>query len=46
MSPALVENDIVIVNKQDDFENGNIVVALINGDQATKKVKMEYYYNH
>lgn len=40
MSPILIENDIVIVNKQDDFENGNIVVALINGDQATiKKAK-------
>lgn len=40
MAPSLIENDIVIVNKQDDFENGNIVVALINGDQATiKKAK-------
>lgn len=37
MSPVLIENDIVIVKKQDDFENGNIVVALINGDEATVK---------
>jgi len=37
MSPVLVEDDIVIVKKQDDFENGDIVVALINGDEATIK---------
>ncbi len=40
MSPVLIEGDIVIVKKQDDFENGDIVVALINGDEATiKKAK-------
>lgn len=37
MSPVLVENDIVIIKKQDDFENGDIVVAIINGDEATIK---------
>lgn len=37
MSPVLIEDDIVIVRKQDDFENGNIVVALINGNEATVK---------
>lgn len=37
MSPILIENDIVIVKKQNDFENGDIVVALINGDEATIK---------
>ena len=37
MSPALIENDIVIVKKQSDFENGNIVVAIINGNEATIK---------
>lgn len=37
MSPVLIENDIVIVKKQDDFENGDIVVAIINGDEATIK---------
>lgn len=35
MLPALMENDIVIIKKQEDFENGNIVVALINGDEVT-----------
>ena len=37
MSPVLIENDIVIVKKQNDFENGDIVVALINGEEATIK---------
>lgn len=37
MSPVLIEDDIVVVKKQDDFENGDIVVAIINGDEATIK---------
>lgn len=37
MFPVLVEDDIVIVKKQEDFENGDIVVAIINGDEATIK---------
>lgn len=37
MSPVLIENDIVIVRKQDDFENGDIIVAIINGDESTIK---------
>ena len=37
MSPVLVENDIVIIKKQEDFENGDLVVAIINGDEATIK---------
>lgn len=37
MSPALIEDDIVIIKKQDDFENGDIVVAIINGEEATIK---------
>lgn len=40
MSPVLIEDDIVIIKKQDDFESGDIVVALINGNEATiKKAK-------
>ena len=50
MSPVLVENDIVIVKKQDDFETGDIVVAIINGDEATIKKRgrkqiIVYYYS-
>lgn len=37
MSPVLIEDDIVIVKKQEDFENGDLVVAIINGDEATIK---------
>lgn len=37
MFPAIIEDDIVIVKKQDYFENGDIVVAIINGDEATIK---------
>lgn len=37
MAPVLIEDDIVIIKKQDDFENGDIVVAIINGDEATIK---------
>lgn len=37
MFPVLIEDDIVIVKKQDDFESGDIVVAIINGDEATVK---------
>ena len=37
MSPVLIEDDIVIVKKQEDFENGDIIVAIINGDEATIK---------
>lgn len=37
MSPILIENDIVIIKKQEDFENGDLVVALVNGDEATIK---------
>ena len=37
MSPILIEDDIVVIEKQNDFENGDIVVAIINGDEATIK---------
>lgn len=37
MFPVLIEDDIVIIKKQNDFENGDIVVAIINGDEATIK---------
>lgn len=37
MVPEIYEGDIAIVKKQSDFENGDYVVALINGDEATIK---------
>ena len=37
MSPVLIQDDIVVVKKQNDFENGDIVVAIVNGNEATIK---------
>ncbi|MEE0929573.1 MAG: XRE family transcriptional regulator [Acutalibacteraceae bacterium] len=37
MVPEIYDGDIAIVRKQDDFENGDYVVALVNGDEATIK---------
>lgn len=37
MEPLFDDGDIVIVHKQDDFENGENCVVLINGNEATVK---------
>lgn len=37
MTPLFDNGDIVIVHKQEDFENGENCVVLINGDEATIK---------
>lgn len=37
MSPKIENGSIVIVRQQDDAESGNIVVAIINGDDAVCK---------
>ena len=37
MEPLFDDGDIVIVHKQDDFNNGDNCVVLINGDEATIK---------
>ncbi len=42
MEPTIYENDIVIVRKQQDAESGDIVIALINGDDAVCKRLMKY----
>ena len=40
MAPVFIENDIVIIKKQDDCENNEFAVVIINGDEGTlKKVK-------
>lgn len=40
MQPVLYEDDIVIIKKQNDCEDGQIAVVLINGEEGTiKKVK-------
>lgn len=37
MEPKFSQGDVVIVRKQDDADSGDIVVALVNGDEATIK---------
>lgn len=37
MEPRMKEGDVVIVRKQDDAESGDIVIAMVNGDEATCK---------
>lgn len=40
MAPVFLENDIVIIKKQDNCENNEFAVIIINGDEGTlKKVK-------
>lgn len=42
MEPRFTEGDVVIVRKQDDAESGNIVIATVNGDEATCKRLRKY----
>lgn len=42
MEPRICEGDIVIVRQQEDAENGDIVIACINGDEATCKRLKKY----
>lgn len=42
MEPRICEGDVVIVRQQDDAESGDVVIALINGDDATCKRLRKY----
>lgn len=42
MEPRILENDIVIVKKQNFAETGDLVIVLINGDSATCKKLIKY----
>ncbi len=42
MEPRMYENDVVIVRKQEDAESGDIVIAMINGNDATCKRLIKY----
>lgn len=40
MEPTISHNDVVIVRRQPDVENGEIAIVLVNGEEATcKKIK-------
>lgn len=42
MTPGICDGDIVIVRQQDDAESGDIVIATVNGDEATCKRLRKY----
>lgn len=42
MEPKFSEGDVVIVRQQDDAESGEIVIATINGNEATCKRLRKY----
>ncbi|WP_251616982.1 LexA family protein [Senimuribacter intestinalis] len=42
MEPKFSEGDVVIVRQQSDAETGDIVIALVNGDEATIKKLVKY----
>lgn len=42
MEPRMYEGDVVIVRQQDDADSGNIVIAMVNGDEATCKRLIKY----
>lgn len=42
MEPKISNGDVVIVRRQNDAENGEIVIALVNGDDATCKRIRKY----
>ncbi|MCC8039179.1 MAG: hypothetical protein LIP02_13755 [Bacteroidales bacterium] len=44
-APGICNGDIVIVHKQADAENGDIIVATINGDDATCK-RLQKHNDH
>lgn len=42
MEPRMCDGDVVIVKKQDIAESGDIVIAMVNGDEATCKRLRKY----
>lgn len=42
MEPKFSEGDVVIVRQQSDAESGDIVIAIVNGNDATIKKLMKY----
>lgn len=42
MEPKISDGDVVIVRQQEDAESGDIVIATVNGDEATCKRLRKY----
>ena len=43
MEPRIYDGDVVIVRQQDDAESGEIVIAMVNGDDAVCKRLRKYH---
>ena len=37
MYPLIMEDDVVIVRKQETIESGQVAIVMVNGDEATCK---------
>ncbi len=42
MEPRICDGDVVIVKKQEDANSGDIVIAMVNGDDAVCKRLVKY----
>lgn len=42
MEPRMCEGDVVIVRQQEDAESGEVVIVMVNGDEATCKRLRKY----
>lgn len=42
MEPRMYENDVVIIRRQDNAETEDIVIVMINGNDATCKHLVKY----
>lgn len=42
MEPRICDGDVVIVRRQEDAESGDLVIALVNGSDATCKRLQKY----
>lgn len=42
MEPRICDGDVVIVRQQEDADSGDIVIAMVNGDDATCKRLVKY----
>lgn len=42
MEPRMCEGDVVIVRQQDDAESGDVIIAMVNGNDATCKRLRKY----
>ena len=42
MEPRICNGDVVIVRQQSDAESGDIVIAMVNGNDATCKRLVKY----